>query len=160
MGILDDVVINAKSAAEAVSRKAGQIVDVSKLRISAAEINAEIAKRYEVLGQYVYECSRSSLAADPEAVGQMTEIDDLKAQQAAIAKELGDKQNKVFCPICGKQSPITAAFCSSCGTKLIPDPEPVPQEAGPDDAKEAYAAAGTSQQGAGIGEGIDQYVPA
>ncbi len=142
MGILDDVVINAKSAAEAVSRKAGQIVDVSKLRISAAEINAEIAKRYEVLGQYVYECSRSSLVADPEAVGQMTEIDDLKAQQAAIAKELGDKQNKVFCPICGKQSPITAAFCSSCGTKLIPDPEPVPQEAGPDDAKEAAEADG------------------
>ena len=142
MGILDDVVINAKSAAEAVSRKAGQIVDVSKLRISAAEINAEIAKRYEVLGQYVYECSRSSLAADPEAVGQMTEIDDLKAQQAAIAKELGDKQNKVFCPICGKQSQITAAFCSSCGTKLIPDPEPVPQEAGPDDAKEAAEADG------------------
>ena len=142
MGILDDVVINAKSAAEAVSRKAGQIVDVSKLRISAAEINAEIAKRYEVLGQYVYECSRSSLAADPEAVGQMTEIDDLKAQQATIAKELGDKQNKVFCPICGKQSPITAAFCSSCGTKLIPDPEPVPQEAGPDDAKEAAEADG------------------
>ena len=29
MGILDDVVINAKSVAEAVGRKAGQIVDVS-----------------------------------------------------------------------------------------------------------------------------------
>lgn len=30
MGILDDVVINAKSAAEAVGKKAGQIMDVSK----------------------------------------------------------------------------------------------------------------------------------
>jgi len=137
MGIFDDVVINAKSAAEAVSRKAGQLVDVSKLRISAAEINAEIAKRYEVLGQYVYECCRDTLSADPEAVGQMAEIDELKAQQAAIAKELGDKQNKVFCPTCGKQSPISATFCSACGTKLVPDPEPIPQEGGPNDAKEA-----------------------
>lgn len=142
MGILDDVVINAKSAAEAVGRKAGQIVDVSKLRISAAEINAEIAKRYEVLGQYVYECSRSTLSADPEAAGQMAEIDELKAQQAAIAKELGDKQNKVFCPVCGKQSPTSATFCSACGTKLVPDPEPVPQEGGPNDAKEAAEADG------------------
>ena len=41
MGILDDVVVNAKSAAEAVGRKAGQLVDVSKLRISAAEVNSE-----------------------------------------------------------------------------------------------------------------------
>ena len=39
MGILDDVVINAKSAAEAVGKKAGQIVDVSKLRINVAELN-------------------------------------------------------------------------------------------------------------------------
>ena len=140
MGILDDVVINAKSAAEAVSRKAGQIVDVSKLRISAAELNAEVLKRYEVLGQYVYECCRDTLSADPEAMGQMTEIDALKAQQAAIAKELGDKQNKVFCPTCGRQSPNSATFCSACGTKLVPDPEPVPQEAGPNDAKEAKEA--------------------
>ena len=70
MGIFDDVVINAKSAAEAVGRKAGQIVDVSKLRIGAAEVNAEITKRYESLGQYVYENCRNSIAADPEALGK------------------------------------------------------------------------------------------
>ena len=140
MGILDDVVINAKSAAEAVGRKAGQIVDVSKLRISAAEINAEIAKRYEVLGQYVYECCRGRLAEDPEAIGQMTEIDELKGQQAAIARELGDKQNKIFCPACGRQSPTSATFCSACGAKLVEDPAPIPQEGGPNDAKEAAEA--------------------
>ena len=44
MGILDDVVINAKTAAEAVGKKAGQIVDVSKLRFNVAELNAEISK--------------------------------------------------------------------------------------------------------------------
>ena len=42
MGILDDVVINAKPAAEAVGKKAGQIVDVSKLRFNVAELNAEM----------------------------------------------------------------------------------------------------------------------
>ena len=46
MGILDDVVINAKTAAEAVGKKAGQIVDVSKLRFNVAELNAEIRKHY------------------------------------------------------------------------------------------------------------------
>ena len=121
MGILDDVVINAKSAAEAVGIKAGQLVDMSKLRINVAELNAEISKRYEALGEYVYETCRETLAEDAEAVGKMAEIDELKAQLAAVAKELGDKQNKVCCPNCGKQSPQGTPFCSNCGTKLSED---------------------------------------
>ena len=118
MGILDDVVINAKSAAEAVGKKAGQIVDVSKLRINVAELNAEISKRYEALGEYVYETCREQLAEDAEAVGKMAELDELVNQRNALTKELVDKQNKVVCPTCGKQSPSTALYCSNCGTKL------------------------------------------
>ena len=87
MGILDDVMINAKTAAEAVGKKAGQIVDVSKLRFNVAE-------------------------------GKMAEIDELVNQRNVLTKELVDKQNKVVCPVCGKQSPITASFCSNCGAKL------------------------------------------
>ena len=118
MGILDDVVINAKSAAEAVGKKAGQIVDVSKLRINVAELNAEISKRYEALGEYVYETCREQLAEDAEAVGKMAELDELVNQRNAVTKELVDKQNKVVCATWGKQSPSTALYCSNCGTKL------------------------------------------
>lgn len=121
MGILDDVVINAKSAAEAVGKKAGQLVDASKLRINAAELNSEISKRYEALGEYVYETCREKLAGDAEIVGKLAEIDELKAQHAAVTKELVDKQNKIVCPTCGKQSPIAAQYCSNCGAKLSAD---------------------------------------
>ena len=123
MGILDDVVINVKTAAEAVGKKAGQIVDVSKLRFNVAELNAEISKRYEALGEYVYENCREALAEDAESVGKMAEIDELVNQRNILTKELVDKQNKVVCPSCGKQSPITASYCSSCGAKLTPDEE-------------------------------------
>lgn len=139
MGILDDVVINAKSVAEAVGRKAGQLVDVSKLRVAAAEVNAEITKRYQTLGQYVYENSREALAADPEAMGQVAELDGLLEQLGIVNKELNDKQNRTVCPTCGKHCGSADAFCSTCGAKLANDPEPVPQEGGPNDeaAKEA-----------------------
>lgn len=119
MGIFDDVVTNAKSAAEAVGKKAGQLVDASKLRISLAELGGEIGKRYEALGQYVYDACRDSLANDAEATGMMAELDELKAQHAAVTKELSEKQNKVICPSCGKQSPVGAQYCSFCGTKLV-----------------------------------------
>lgn len=70
MGILDDVVINAKTAAEAVGKKAGQIVDVSKLRFNVAELNAEISKRYEALGEYVYENCREAPGGGRRVRGQ------------------------------------------------------------------------------------------
>ena len=45
MGIFDDVVVNAKSAAQTVGKMAGQFVDMSKLRINMSELNGEITKR-------------------------------------------------------------------------------------------------------------------
>ena len=59
MGILDDVVINAKSAAEAVAEGRA---DCGCLQAAhqRAELNAEISKRYEALGEYVYETAGSS----------------------------------------------------------------------------------------------------
>ena len=38
MGIFDDVVVNAKSAAQTVGKMAGQFVDMSKLRINMSEL--------------------------------------------------------------------------------------------------------------------------
>lgn len=128
MGILDDVVVNAKSAAEAVGRKAGQLVDASKLRITIAELNTEIRRCYEALGQYVAENCGEVLAGDEEAAAQLAVLEELKGQLAAVTRELGGKQNKVICPVCGKASPQSAAFCAACGTKLQSEE---PQEEAP-----------------------------
>lgn len=136
MGILDDVVVNAKSAAEAVGRTAGKLVDASKLKISISEINNEIRHGYEVLGQYVAENCADVLADDGEAAAQISVLEELKAQQASMMKELSSKHNKVVCPVCGKESPKTAVFCSYCGAKL-PHEEPKPEEPKPAEPVEA-----------------------
>lgn len=118
MGILDDVVVNAKSAAETVGRTAEKLVDVSKLKIAIAEVNAEITKRYQALGEYVYENNADVLSSDAEATGLISEIGDLKVQAESIMRELLVKQNKKACPACGKLSAVEAIFCSVCGAKL------------------------------------------
>ncbi len=59
MSVLDDMIVNAKSAADAVGKTASKLVDISKLRISAADLNAEINKKYEALGRAVYEARKS-----------------------------------------------------------------------------------------------------
>jgi len=128
MGIIDDVVVNVKSAAEAVGKTTGKLVDLSKLKVAAAELNAEVVERYEALGQYVYNNCRALLGADVEAAGKMAEIEEMQAQLGAINKEILTKQNKKVCPTCGHQASLENAYCSVCGTKLPVEETPV-QEA-------------------------------
>ena len=46
MGILDDVMVNVKSAASTVSKKTNSIVDYSKLKFTASGLSNEIRKKY------------------------------------------------------------------------------------------------------------------
>ena len=48
--IFDDVVVNAKAAASAVSKKASSMYDTSKHKITAAELRGEINKKLKELG--------------------------------------------------------------------------------------------------------------
>ena len=118
MGIFDDVVVNAKSAAQTVGKMAGQFVDMSKLRINMAELNGEITKRYQELGRFIYEAKKAG-------------IDDLYAQLSAVSAQYASMQDKVTCPACGKKMPTDSMFCSHCGAKL----ENAPAE--PEEAAEA-----------------------
>ena len=118
MGILDDVVINVKSAAEFVGNKAGQIVDISKLRINISELNNEITKRYTELGQYIYDVKKNGEVNEEIVTEKIAEIDEFTAQLSAVVQEMGAMQNKVPCPVCGKQCQAETAYCSFCGAKL------------------------------------------
>ena len=52
--IFDDVVVNAKACASAVSQKASTVYDVSKHKITAAEIRGDINKKLRELGALTY----------------------------------------------------------------------------------------------------------
>ena len=143
MGILDDVVVNAKSAAQTVGKMAGQFVDMSKLRINLSELNGEINRRYQELGQFIYEAKKAGTADETELDEKIAGLDDLYAQLAAL-------QNKVTCPCCGKQMEIDATFCSHCGMKLTKDEapaeEPAAQPEQPAEAPEQAPAEGEEEK--------------
>lgn len=150
MGILDDVVVNAKSAAQTVGRMAGQFVDMSKLRINLSELNGEINRRYQELGQFIYEAKKAGTADETELDEKIAGLDDLYAQLAAVSAQLATLQNKVTCPCCGKQMEIDATFCSHCGMKLTKDEapaeEPAAQPEQPAEAPEQAPAEGEEEK--------------
>ena len=122
MGIFDDVITNAKSAAQTVGKVAGQFVDMSKLRLNLAELNGEINKRYQELGQFIYEAKKAGAADEIELAEKIAVLDELYAQFAAVSEQLAALQNKITCPSCGKRLDMGAMFCSHCGMKLMDIP--------------------------------------
>ncbi len=118
MGLFDDVVLNAKNAAQSVGKMAGQLVDMSKLRISVSEVNGELGRRFTELGEFVYEAKKTGVVDDAVLAEKLAGIDDLYAELAQLTEQLNVLQNKAVCPVCGKKVPQDAAFCSACGAKL------------------------------------------
>ena len=121
MGLFEDVVVNAKSAVSVVGKKAGQIVDISKLRFNAAEINNEISKRFESLGRVVYDGEKTENNASELVAECVKASDELYDQLDAINEQIAVLKNRLKCKSCGFENAQDAVFCNKCGTKLSGD---------------------------------------
>lgn len=118
MGLFEDVVVNAKSAANVVGKKAIQLVDVSKLRISAADLNNEISKRYESLGRAVYEAKKTNNDASDLIAESIRSIEELYEQLDAINEQLASARERLVCKNCGQENQQGSVYCCKCGSKL------------------------------------------
>ena len=124
MGLFEDVVVNAKSAANVVGKKAGQLVDISKLKISAADVNREISRRREAMGRTAYDADKAGYDAKELIRESISCIDELYEQLDVINEELAQARNQINCPVCGHANSIESCYCNRCGSKLTKDPEP------------------------------------
>lgn len=113
MAIFDDVVVNAKSAAAVVSKKAGNLIDLSKLRISLASLRSELSKQYSALGEAVY-----NNEPEEEIDAIKAAISEVKQNIEDVEKILDSSRNTVICAACGQKLPKTAQFCYVCGTAV------------------------------------------
>ena len=118
MGLLDDAVVNAKTAATAVSKKAVELWDVSKLRIHAAEINGQIDKRFEALGRVVYNTMKAEGDVSALSESCVNEIDELYEQLDILNDRVSELKKRKKCKSCGKENPDESIFCSKCGAQL------------------------------------------
>lgn len=100
MGLLDDVMVNVKSAANSVGKKTNEIVDYSKLRFTASGLNNEIRKKYQTLGEEVYTSTKIGSEDTKSIELLIREIDELKAQLQSTKEQITYAKNKIICPVC------------------------------------------------------------
>ena len=121
MGLLDDVMVNVKSAASTVSKKTNNIVDYSKLKFTASGLSNEIRKKYQTLGEEVYACSKIGVEDSRSIELLIQEIDELKAQLQTTNECITAARHKVICPKCKAELDKDCLFCSKCGAKIEQD---------------------------------------
>lgn len=112
MGIFDDVLVNAKSAAGYVSKKAGDIYDVSKLKLSEVNLKTELNKKYQEYGKAVYNKESAEITQKLEK-----EIAELIESVADINKLYNSTKNSTVCTTCGERMPKDAKYCPLCGAE-------------------------------------------
>ncbi len=118
MSVFEDVLMNAKSAVDSVSGKAVKVIDKSKLLLAAADIKAELSKKYHILGRVCYEANRTGKNYDKGIKQLQEEIKELNDQLATVNEMLENAKQKVKCPDCGTYNKRGSAYCNKCGKKL------------------------------------------
>ena len=116
--IFDDVVVNAKAAASAVSKKASVVYDASRHKITAAEIRGEINKKLRDLGALTYKSQIHGLDLSEQITKTVEEISVLKDNLNTIKQHIAAAKNQKRCPQCDANVPKNSLFCNICGTKL------------------------------------------
>ena len=118
MSIMEDVLFNAKTAVDSVGKKAGKVIDRSKLRLAALDIRSELSKKYRMLGKICYEADRTGKDYS-KGIKQLEEnITELNEQLEQIKELLASTDKKIKCPECGAGNAKGAVFCSKCGVRL------------------------------------------
>lgn len=118
MGVLEDVLLNAKAAAESVGKKANEIADLSKLKMSAAQLSREISNQFELIGRAVYDASKSGEDASQAVQEGMDAVDQLYQEFHSLNERMMELRKNVKCPKCGASLEKGDSFCPKCGNKL------------------------------------------
>lgn len=116
--IFDDVVVNAKAAASAVSKKASDVYDASKHKITAAEIRGEINKKLRDLGALTYKEQVHGIDLSAQVKQTVAEITELKDNLNIINEHIAASKNQKKCPQCDANVPKNSVFCNICGARL------------------------------------------
>jgi len=123
MSFWDDLKKSLGGAADYTVKKTGEVTGTAKLRMDIRLCNTRLAKAFETVGRAYYKQSKGigEAEANEETIRTaLAEADSIKAEIAALRRQLAELQGCVLCPSCSAQISDKSLFCPLCGQKLAP----------------------------------------
>lgn len=118
MGVFEDVVSKAKSAADFAGKKTGEIVEITKLRFMATDLQSKINKEYLELGITVFNAEKISEDCTVEITTKSAVIEDLYHQLSKTNEKIAELRRMKKCTVCNYANPEDANYCLKCGAKV------------------------------------------
>ena len=116
--MIEDIFGKAKKAANAAGKKTEKLVELSKLKLAAMQVNTDIKALYEKLGGAVYSMQKAHYE-NPELVDSLVEdIDEKRTELKEIHDKIAVLQKAKECDCCHTKNPKDACYCLKCGSKL------------------------------------------
>lgn len=107
--------------AEVVSNKAGEAVEIQRIRNQIHTMSRSNDRDYRDIGSMIYDKYKAGEVIDPEMACICEEIAKREEVAAELEKLLADVKGESVCPECQKTVGKDMVFCPYCGTK---QPEP------------------------------------
>lgn len=128
MAFFDQLGKKLSDMGQNVSQQTKNFTDITRLNGLISEKNRQIPQIYAEIGRAYFERHRDD--PDAEEIEQIEKIKTLLAEIAQHEEEIKQIRGVTKCPQCGADVSLGAAFCSSCGMKVVrEEPAPVTNEA-------------------------------
>ena len=108
----------AKAGAAKAAETAENVVAITRIRLTIADLNSEKNRQLKRVGELVY-ATHTGDPTDSETMERaLTAIDNLNEQIRNQERELQTIRGMTVCETCGAANPIGSAYCSNCGQAM------------------------------------------
>jgi len=118
MDMLDNFLGKAKDVYDVATKKTGEFVEVSKLKMESVKINNDIKKLYEKLGNSVYGMMKANYENQDIVNALVEEIDEKLESLSILSAKISDMKNISLCKACGAKNPEDNFYCYKCGARI------------------------------------------
>lgn len=118
MNMFDTFIEKAKDVCDIATKKTGEMVEISKIKLECVKVNGEIKKLYEKLGSTVYSMMKSNYENQEVIDSLVEDIDENLAKLFELNEKLSDLKNVNVCNVCGAKNPEDNYFCAKCGSRV------------------------------------------
>ncbi len=118
MTTVEEVILKAKDLADAAGKKTGDLVQLTKLKLEAAETEKAISLQLEKIGRLVYAAHKSGESVEEELAAPYAELEQLEQKAEEIADKMDVLRCTRHCTACGQNNAAGAVYCQNCGEKL------------------------------------------
>ena len=101
------------------SKKSGEVVEATKLKVEISKIKSDIKEMKSDLGEIVYSLYDGQLEDEGQVGNLCSQIKQSEEKIKDIEKEIGELMpTATKCPQCENKVPAGSKFCNNCGYQV------------------------------------------